>query len=87
MVIHLKPETEAMIEQRVHQGGAYQSAEDFVEQAVALLHEQESWLAENRAQIADQIAEGYGAAQRGDLLDEDAVRSLVASKKNSLRNE
>ncbi|MDX1982809.1 MAG: hypothetical protein SFV51_21240 [Bryobacteraceae bacterium] len=53
MVIYPRPETRALIEQRVHQGGAYQSVEDFVEQAVALLHEQESWLAGNRDQIAE----------------------------------
>ena len=47
MPVELKPETEALIRQEV-QRGAYRSASKFIEHAVALLHEQEEWLAENR---------------------------------------
>jgi hypothetical protein len=36
--------------------------------AVSMLHEQEAWLAQNRAEIAVKIDEGYAAAQRGELL-------------------
>jgi len=45
MKIELKPELEALIKQDVERG-AYKSADEFVEQAVSLLHEQEAWLAE-----------------------------------------
>lgn len=69
MTIQLKPETEALIQQDLDRGGAYESASEFVEQAVALLHEHEKWLAEDRSGIAAKIAEGYASAQRGDLVD------------------
>ena len=46
MNIHLRPELEKLVEQDV-QRGPYQTADEFVERAVVLLHEQESWLAEN----------------------------------------
>ena len=45
MTIHLRPELEALIQQDVERG-AYQSADEFVAQAVQMLHEHEQWLAE-----------------------------------------
>ncbi len=74
MEIRLKPELEEMIKQDV-QRGSYQTVDEFVERAVSMLHEQEAWLAQNRVEIAAKIDEGYAAAQRGELIDEDAVRS------------
>jgi putative addiction module CopG family antidote len=58
MTIHLKPELEALIQKDVERG-PYQSADEFVEQAVQMLHEQEQWLADNHADIAAKIEEGY----------------------------
>jgi hypothetical protein len=46
-----------------------------------MLHEQEVWLAQNRAEIETEIGEGYAAAQRGELIDADAVRSRLAELK------
>jgi putative addiction module CopG family antidote len=45
MTIHLKPELEALIKQDVERG-SYRSADEFVEQAVQMLHEQEQWFAD-----------------------------------------
>lgn len=80
MTIELKPETEALIQQDLERG-PYQTVADFVEQAVAMLHEQEVWLAENRAEIALQIEEGYASAQRGELIEEEQVRVRMDSRK------
>ena len=78
MTIHLKPETEALIQEDLE---AYASASDFVEQAVALLHEQKVWLRENRSDIAAKIEEGYASALRGDLVDgEDSMARREARK-------
>jgi putative addiction module CopG family antidote len=74
MNIELRPDLEALIEKDV-QRGPYQSVDEFVEQAVRLLHAQEEWLAENRTEIAGKIAEGYAAAKRGELIDGDQVRA------------
>ena len=40
------------------------AVDEFVEHAVSMLHEQEGWLARNRAEIKAKIAEGYAEAQR-----------------------
>jgi putative addiction module CopG family antidote len=74
MNIELKPELEMLIRQDVERG-AYGSVADFVEQAVQLLHAQEEWLAEHRAEISRLIEDGYAAAQRGELMTADQVRA------------
>ncbi len=76
MTIHLKPELEALIQEDVERG-SYQTADEFVAQAVQMLHEHERWLAENRADIAAKIEHGFAQAERGELVDgEEAFRRL-----------
>ena len=86
MTIRLKPELEALIQRDVERG-PYQSADEFVEQAVQMLHEQEQWLADNHADIAARIEEGYASAERGDLLDPEQVRAQVNERKQAWRNK
>jgi putative addiction module CopG family antidote len=80
MEIRLRPELEELVKQDV-QRGAYETVDEFVEQAVSMLHEQEAWLAANRAEIRDKIDQGYASAQRGELIDPDEVRSRLAELK------
>jgi hypothetical protein len=40
-------------------------------------------VAQNRVEIADKINEGYAAAQRGELIEADAVRSRLAELKRT----
>ena len=86
MEIHLKPELEELIKQDV-QRGSYQTVDEFVERAVSMLHEQEAWLAQNRAEIASKVDEGYAAAQRGELIEADAVRSRLTELKRAHSDE
>jgi putative addiction module CopG family antidote len=86
MTIHLKPELEALIQQDVERG-SYQSPDEFVEQAVQMLHEQEQWFADNRAEIAVLIEQGYASSEREELLDPEQVRAHVAEHKRSWQNE
>jgi putative addiction module CopG family antidote len=82
MQIRLRPELEELIKQDVERG-PYQSVDEFVEHAVSLLHEQELWLAQNRAEIAARIDEAYTAAERGELLDPDAAHSRLNELKGT----
>jgi len=86
MTIRLKPELEALIQKDVERG-PYQSADEFVEQAVQMLHEQEQWLADNHADIAAKIEKGYASAERGELLDSDQVRAQIDKRKQAWQNE
>ena len=76
MTITLRPEHERLIAEALR-SGAYLSADEVIERAFELLHEQEALLAENRAKIE----EGYAAAQRGELIDADQVRARLQEKK------
>ena len=57
--------------------------DEFVEPAIQMLHEQEDWLARNRAEIADQIEHGFAQAERGELMDGDEVISLLRGRRSA----
>jgi Arc/MetJ-type ribon-helix-helix transcriptional regulator len=80
MKFHLRPELEQLIKQDV-QRGPYQTVDEFVEHAVSLLHEQETWLAEHGSETREKIEQGYATAQRGELIDSDQVRSGMDERK------
>lgn len=86
MEIRLRPEVEALIRQDVERG-PYQTIDEFVERAVALLHEQEAWLAGHQGEIEAKIAEGYAAAQRGELMDAEEVRLRLSRLKRTFSGE
>ena len=86
MTIRLKPELEALIQKDLERG-PYQSVDEFVEQAVQMLHEQEQWLADNNADIAAKIEDGCASAERGELLDSEQVRAQIDERKQAWRNE
>jgi putative addiction module CopG family antidote len=86
MTIHVSPEIEALIQRDV-QRGLYESADEFVERAVRMLHEQEEWLLESRSEIAAMIEEGYASAQRGEMIDADQVRAEMERKKRAWHDE
>ncbi len=74
MTIELKPEIEALIQERL-QNGAFSSAEEVIERALELLTAEEDWRADNHDEIAVQIQEGWDEAQRGELTDDEDVRA------------
>ncbi len=80
MIIDLKPETEALIRQDV-QRGAYPGEADFIERAVAILHEQEEWLSANRSEFSRRLEAGYASARNGHLIDAEDVKIHMAARK------
>ena len=82
MKIHLRPELEEMIKRDI-QRGPYQTVDEFVEHAISLLHEQEAWLAEHGSEIREKIEQGYAAAQHGELIDSEQVRSKLEERKRA----
>lgn len=84
MTIQLKPEIEQLIQQDLATG-AYASIEDFVEQAVLQLHEQEIDLLARKEEISTMIDEGWAEAERGELMDADEVWAELEVKKKVWR--
>jgi putative addiction module CopG family antidote len=80
MKIHLRPEIERLIQRDVERG-PYQTMDEFVEQAVQMLHAQEEWLSANRSDIRAKIEAGYAAAQRGELIDDAEIRARMEQRK------
>lgn len=76
MTVRLSPELEALIREDIARG-PYSSVEEFVEQAVQLLHEQEQWLGEHRAEVAAQVEHGYAQAERGELVDSEEAMAIL----------
>jgi len=86
MTIRLKPELESLIQRDVERG-PYQSADEFVERAVTMLHEQKEWLAENRTEIAAQIEHGFAQAERGELVDGDEAFQRLRERHQGRRKQ
>ncbi|MEA5420359.1 type II toxin-antitoxin system ParD family antitoxin [Spirulina sp. CCNP1310] len=81
MQITLKPEQEAFIQTQLNQGH-YQTAEDLLDQALALLQKQldhEQWLVETR----QKIAVGIEALSKGEGIEGDVV---IAQLRHQLHN-
>ncbi|MGH9454040.1 MAG: ribbon-helix-helix domain-containing protein [Terriglobia bacterium] len=76
MTITLRPEHERLIAEALR-SGAYHSPSEVIARALELLRDHESWLTENRVKIE----EGYAAAQRGELIDGDQVRTRLEEHK------
>jgi antitoxin ParD1/3/4 len=83
MTINLKPEQQRLIDLAV-QSGAYQSANEVLDQAFAIIREQldlEDWMIEQREGVAAHIAVGFAQAERGDLIDGDAVVEMLRQRR------
>ncbi|HMD48091.1 MAG TPA: type II toxin-antitoxin system ParD family antitoxin [Bryobacteraceae bacterium] len=84
MTIHLNPELEALIQKDVERG-PYQSADEFVAQAVQMLHDQEQWLADHRAEIAAKIEHGFVQAETRELVDGDEACQRLRERHDDRR--
>jgi len=83
MTLELRPELENLVKQDIR-AGICGSVEEYVEKAVMLLHNQESWLAAHRDEVAAQIEEGWRAAERGEVIDEEQLRAELQQQENRL---
>jgi antitoxin ParD1/3/4 len=77
MNITLKPEQEKLIQQQVALG-RFSSADEAVERALQLLHEEydEAWIADVQAKVD----EAKAAAERGEVLPLDTVMTHLQDK-------
>jgi antitoxin ParD1/3/4 len=80
MEIRLSPELAQIVESDVA-NGRYASVEEYVEEAVGLLHEREEWFAESSAEEKAKLEASWQEAQRGELMSLDDVRSEMESTK------
>ena len=76
MTITLSPEQEAQVRRAV-ESGEYETAEEYVSEAIKSLHENRQWLDEQR----EKIEQGWQEAERGDLISaEELLENMKAWK-------
>jgi Arc/MetJ-type ribon-helix-helix transcriptional regulator len=86
MTVELTPELEALIQQDVSRG-VYENAQQFIEEAVRLLHGQGAWLFEQRQEISTKIDQGWESARRGELYSGDSVKEWMENRKKAWREQ
>jgi antitoxin ParD1/3/4 len=84
MEIRLSPELEAVVE-RDMASGRFSSVEEYIAEAVELLHEREQWRGETIEEFNAKLDESIAQAERGELLDETEVRRRMGSMKAEWR--
>ena len=72
MAIHLTPEFEQLIENKV-KSGSYKSASEVIAEALRLLEQRDRIFADRNDGIRTQIEQGWQSAERGELVDSDEV--------------
>jgi Arc/MetJ-type ribon-helix-helix transcriptional regulator len=83
MTIELKPEHQRMIDLAI-QSGVYHDPGEALDQAFEIIREQldlEDWLADQRQDVAAQIAEGFAQAERGELIDGDKAVEMLRQRR------
>jgi antitoxin ParD1/3/4 len=80
MTINLKPSQENRVAEALRTG-AYQNAEDVIDRALEVLHEQNEWLAANREAINTKIHQGIDELERGEGIPEDELGSYLGRLK------
>jgi len=77
VILELKPEQQEILDRAAESG---MSPEELLDQAFAIIHEQQrngDWMLAERESVAAHIAEGFAQAERGELVDaEEATRIL-----------
>jgi Arc/MetJ-type ribon-helix-helix transcriptional regulator len=80
MTIQLNPEQETRVAEALR-SGAYRSANDVIDCALAVLREQDEWLRANREQIDAKIHKGLEELERGEGIPENELDAYLARLK------
>jgi iron-sulfur cluster repair protein YtfE (RIC family) len=81
MIVELKPDQQAVLERAARAG---MSADELLDQAFAVIREQyrnEEWMLAERESLASHIAEGFAQAERGELIEAEEARRLLAQRR------
>jgi putative addiction module CopG family antidote len=80
MTITLRPENEELIAQAM-QTGAYQSPDEVIERALRMLHSEEEWLLDHKAEIAAKIERAFGQFDRGEFFSAEESQADMERRK------
>jgi len=80
MEIRLSPELEAVVE-RDMASGRFRSVEEYIAEAVELLHEREQWRGETVEEQRESLEAAWQEAERGELISLDDFREEMKQMK------
>ena len=79
-MIHLTPEDEELIQNRL-QSGIFRSVEEVIHDALASQDAETAWLLENKAAINEKIARGLAQLDRGEGVSGELARARLQQRK------
>jgi Arc/MetJ-type ribon-helix-helix transcriptional regulator len=85
MQLNLPPDLETLINKRLS-SGAYRNVEDVLRRALEAQDAEESWTDEERHALSAHIEEGFGQAERGELIDSKQARREIQAMKQKWRD-
>lgn len=80
MEITLSPELEAVVRNGV-ESGRFASVDEYVAEAVELLHEREEWFGETLEEQRASLEASFQEAERGDFMSMEEVRESMRAMK------
>lgn len=86
MTITLRPEHEKLITEAMRTG-AYQTADEVIGRALEMLHSEDEWLHDQRADIAEKIERAFGQFERGEFFSAEESRADMEKRKEAWRQQ
>jgi antitoxin ParD1/3/4 len=80
MTLTLDPRLEMRIQQKI-EDGSHREASEVIDHALDLLDADESWSDAEKAQLDQHLAESMAQIQRGEGIDGDEARALLAERR------
>ena len=80
MTITLRPEHEKLIAQAMPTG-AYQSPDEVIERALRMLHSEEEWLIDYKAEITEKIERAFEQFDRGEFFSPEESQADMEKRK------
>jgi antitoxin ParD1/3/4 len=80
MTITLRPEHEKLIAQAI-ETGAYQNPDEVIERALRILHFEEQWLRDHKAEITKKIERAFGQFERGEFFSAQESQADMEKRK------
>jgi antitoxin ParD1/3/4 len=80
MTITLRPENEKLIVEAM-QTGAYQNADEVIERALRMLHSEQQWLLDHKAEITAKIERAFGQFDRGEFFSAEESQADMEKRK------
>ena len=80
MTITFRPEHEKLIAQAI-ETGAYQNPDEVIERALRILHCEEEWLLDHKAEISEKIERAFGQFDRGEFFPADESQADMEKRK------